>query len=61
MVISSPKTDQKVLLELNGVKKYFPIKGGILKRVQGHVQAVQEVNLKLYEGESMSRWLLDDI
>ena len=53
MVISSPKTDQKVLLELNGVKKYFPIKGGILKRVQGHVQAVQEVNLKLYEGESL--------
>ncbi|MER2262827.1 MAG: dipeptide ABC transporter ATP-binding protein [Psychrobacillus sp.] len=53
MVISSPKTDQKVLLELNGVKKYFPIKGGILKRVQGHVQAVQEVNLQLYEGESL--------
>lgn len=53
MVISSPKTDQKVLLELSGVKKYFPIKGGVLKRVQGHVQAVQEVNLKLYEGESL--------
>ncbi|MBD7945486.1 dipeptide ABC transporter ATP-binding protein [Psychrobacillus sp. FSL K6-2684] len=53
MVNLSPKTDQKVLLELNGVKKYFPIKGGILKRVQGHVQAVQEVNLKLYEGESL--------
>ncbi len=54
MVNLSPKTDQKkVLLELNGVKKYFPIKGGVLKRVQGHVQAVQEVNLKLYEGESL--------
>ena len=53
MVNLSSKTDQKVLLELNGVKKYFPIKGGILKRVQGHVQAVQEVNLKLYEGESL--------
>ena len=40
MVTLSPKSDQKILLELKGVKKYFPIKGGILKRVQGHVKAV---------------------
>jgi len=53
MVTLSPKSDQKVLLELKGVKKYFPIKGGILKRVQGHVKAVENVSLQLYEGESL--------
>ncbi|WP_407072323.1 ABC transporter ATP-binding protein [Planococcus liqunii] len=43
----------KILLELNDVKKYFPIKGGILKRVQGNVKAVESVSLKLYKGESL--------
>lgn len=43
----------EVLLELDGVKKYFPIKGGILKRVQGNVKAVESVSLKLYKGESL--------
>lgn len=53
MVNLSSKTDQKILLRLEGVKKYFPIKGGVLKRVQGHVKAVEEVSLNLYEGESL--------
>jgi oligopeptide/dipeptide ABC transporter ATP-binding protein len=53
MVTLSPKSEPKVLLELKGVKKYFPIKGGILKRVQGHVKAVEDVSLQLYEGESL--------
>ena len=35
------------------MKKYFPIKGGILKRVQGNVKAVEDVSLQLYEGESL--------
>lgn len=43
----------EILLELNGVKKYFPIKGGVLKRVQGNVKAVESVSLKLYKGESL--------
>lgn len=43
----------EILLELDGVKKYFPIKGGILKRVIGNVKAVESVSLKLYKGESL--------
>lgn len=43
----------EVLLELEGVKKYFPIKSGVLKRVQGNVKAVESVSLKLYKGESL--------
>ncbi|TDL31423.1 dipeptide ABC transporter ATP-binding protein [Jeotgalibacillus sp. S-D1] len=42
-----------VLLELDSVKKYFPIKGGVLKRTQGNVKAVESVSLKLYKGESL--------
>lgn len=53
MVTLSSKTDRKILLQLEGVKKYFPIKGGVLKRIQGHVKAVEEVSLHLYEGESL--------
>lgn len=43
----------EVLLELTNVKKYFPIKGGVLKRVKGNVKAVESVSLKLYKGESL--------
>ncbi len=41
------------LLKLQSVKKYFPIKGGFLKRVQGHVKAVEDVSLEVFEGESV--------
>ncbi|MCJ1907577.1 ABC transporter ATP-binding protein [Planococcus ruber] len=46
-------SEREVLLELEGVKKYFPIRGGVLKRVQGNVKAVESVSLKLYKGESL--------
>jgi oligopeptide/dipeptide ABC transporter ATP-binding protein len=44
---------QLPLLKLEGVKKYYPIKGGILQRVQGYVKAVENVSLEVYEGESI--------
>ncbi|WP_044749383.1 ABC transporter ATP-binding protein [Bacillus alveayuensis] len=44
---------QLPLLKLEGVKTYYPIKGGILQRVQGYVKAVENVSLEVYEGESI--------
>jgi oligopeptide/dipeptide ABC transporter ATP-binding protein len=44
---------QQPLLKLQGVKKYYPIKGGILQRVQGYVKAVENVSLEVFEGESI--------
>lgn len=41
------------ILKLERVKKYYPIKGGLLKRVQGHVKAVEDVSLEMFEGESL--------
>ncbi|MDQ0271793.1 ABC transporter ATP-binding protein [Cytobacillus purgationiresistens] len=52
--LTSKKINQgKILLELNGIKKYYPIRGGVLQRVQGNVKAVENVSLQLYEGESL--------
>ncbi|MED1202748.1 ABC transporter ATP-binding protein [Heyndrickxia acidicola] len=44
---------QKPLLQLRNIKKYYPIKGGILQRVQGHVKAVENVTVDVYEGETL--------
>ncbi len=41
------------LFEMNGVKKYFPVRKGILGRVQGNVQAVDNVSLHVDRGETL--------
>ncbi len=41
------------LLKLENVKKYYPIKGGLLQRVQGYVKAVENVSLDVFAGESI--------
>ena len=45
--------DQEVLLKVNDVKMHFPIKGGLLGRVQGVVKAVDGVSFDLYKGETL--------
>ncbi|TDQ40777.1 ABC transporter ATP-binding protein [Aureibacillus halotolerans] len=40
------------IVEVNGMKKYFPIKKGFLKRTVGYVKAVDDVTLSIYEGET---------
>lgn len=44
---------KKVLLEVNHLVKYFPVRSGLLKRVQAWVQAVDDVSFFIYEGESL--------
>ncbi|MBT2584058.1 dipeptide ABC transporter ATP-binding protein [Planococcus sp. ISL-109] len=41
------------LLKVEGLKKYFPIKGGFLGRVKGHVKAVDDVSFFVNEGETL--------
>ena len=43
----------KKLLEVNNLKKYFPVKGGIFSKTIGHVYAVDGVSFFLKEGESL--------
>src|SRR5215475_6042618 len=41
------------LLEVKGLKKYFPIQKGLLRRTVGHVKAVDDVNFFVREGETL--------
>ena len=45
--------DEKVILQVNGLKKYFPITGGLLRRVVGQVRAVDDVDFFVREGETL--------
>ncbi|HEX7549463.1 MAG TPA: oligopeptide/dipeptide ABC transporter ATP-binding protein [Candidatus Methylomirabilis sp.] len=42
------------LLEVNGLKKFFPIRRGIMQRVVGHVRAVDDVSFFVEKGECLS-------
>lgn len=42
------------LLELRGLRTWFPIRTGIFKRVSGHVKAVDGVDLTVFPGETLA-------
>lgn len=42
-----------ILLQVNSLKKYFPIQKGLLRRVIGYVKAVDDVSLYVREGETL--------
>lgn len=44
---------QSVLLDVKGLKKYFPIHKGFLRRLVGHVKAVDDVSFYIREGETL--------
>ena len=41
----------RLLMEIKDLKKYFPVKGGILQRVTGFVRAVDGLNFEIERGE----------
>lgn len=45
--------DEKDLVVVKNLKKYFPITGGFLKRVVGHVQAVEDISFTIRRGETL--------
>lgn len=42
-----------ILLHAKNIKKYFPIKGGILKRTIGQLKAVDDISFHVYKGETL--------
>lgn len=42
-----------ILLELQDLKKHFPIKSGLLQKTVGHIKAVDGINLKVNKGETL--------
>lgn len=47
-----PTTDN-ILLDVKGLKKYFPIHSGLLRKVTGYVKAVDDISLFVHEGETL--------
>ena len=45
--------DARPLIEAKDVRVWFPIRGGLLRRVQGYVKAVDGVDIDLREGETL--------
>jgi oligopeptide transport system ATP-binding protein len=49
----NPMTDRKVILQVKGLKKYYPVERGILRRSKQAVKAVDDVSFEVYEGETL--------
>lgn len=47
------KNSPETLLELQDLKKHFPIKAGLLQKTVGHIKAVDGINLKVNKGETL--------
>jgi ABC-type oligopeptide transport system ATPase subunit len=43
----------KTLLDVKGLKKYFPVHKGFLRKLVGHVKAVDDVSFFVREGETL--------
>jgi len=43
----------KTLLEVKNLKKYFPVRRGVFRRVVGNVKAVDDVSFYIKEGETL--------
>ena len=44
----------EALLQVDGLKKHFPMKGGLLNRTVGHVKAVDGVSFSIDSGETLA-------
>ena len=56
--VPQTQTEQKQasnshILEVKGLKKYFPIQKGLMRRTVGYVKAVDDVNFFVREGETL--------
>ena len=45
--------DDQYILMVNQLKKYFPIKGGLMSQTVGHVKAVDGVTFNIKRGHTM--------
>src|SRR5438270_10443126 len=51
--IETPKATDTTLVDVKGLKVYFPIKGGLLGRTVANVKSVDGVDLFIRRGETL--------
>jgi oligopeptide/dipeptide ABC transporter ATP-binding protein len=51
--VEKSQKEGEIILSVKDLKTYYPIYGGIFKRVIGYVQAVDGVSFNLYNGETL--------
>jgi len=51
--ITSIDTEPKELIKVENLVKYYPVLGGVLRRVVAHVKAVDDVSFSIKEGETL--------
>lgn len=51
--LSQSRNGKHDLIEVKNLIKYFPVRGGLLQRVQAWVQAVDDVSFTVREGETL--------
>jgi len=44
---------ENVLLRVKHLKKYFPTRGGVLSKIKGYIQAVDNISFDIKEGETL--------
>jgi peptide/nickel transport system ATP-binding protein len=54
MTMEKTVMEENLLLDVQGLKKYFPIRRGFLQKITGHVKAVDDVTFFLRHQETLS-------
>ena len=44
---------EKVLIEVNNLKKYFPIRAGLFRKTVGYIKAVDDISFYINKGETL--------
>ena len=50
---AAPVSEKTPLIQVDHLKKYYPIKGGIITHVTGNIHAVDDVSFSITEGETL--------